>query len=369
MNIHRRRFVRQVLQGASLAVIGCPALGLGAEKRLRYLCWEGYDSPLIAAPFEAAQGVRLEYDLISDSSVGYARLLAGAYPDLDLVSIDAPWIRRLGMAGLCETLAPADFADVLADFYPQFRHPFGPMLHQGQVTGLPTRWGWIGPTINLDYSTEAEFATYAPCFDRRNRGRIGVMDWGDWPIMPLVLHAGIDPYQPLGEHELAELALVFRALFRNAPVFVSDISLAQKALLDGSVKTFLGTGSYASAALRRAGFSQIRTLVPEPLHGLRQGIIWVEGTAVVAGSANGELALQFLRHLLSAPVALQLSYTGATCNLTPNRRVEALYSAQQREVLQLDDARGAWDKSQVHDLAPDIGRMLEVWQRELFRMQ
>jgi spermidine/putrescine transport system substrate-binding protein len=369
MNIDRRRFVRQLVQGAGLIAVGSAAPALGADRRLRYLCWDGYDSPAIAAPFEAAQGVRLEYDLISDSPVAYARLQAGAYPSVDLVSIDAPWIRRLGMAGLCAPLDPADYADAVADFYPQFQHPFGPLLHQGQVTGLPTRWGWIGPTINLDYSSEAEFSSYAPCFDRRNRGRIGVMDWGDWPIMPLALYAGIDPYRPLDAPELAELARVFRALFRNNPVFVSDISLAQKALLDGSVKTFLGTGSYATSALRRAGYSQIRTVVPQPLHGLKQGIIWVEGTAVMAQSPSPLLARQFLRHLVSAPVALKLSYTGATCNLTPNRRVEALYTAVQREVLQLDDALEAWNRSQVHDIAPDIGRMLEIWQQELFRVQ
>lgn len=367
MLINRRSFARQLLQGAALAGIGFPWTCTAGSRQLRYLCWEGYDSAAIGEPFEKDHNVRLAYDLISDSPVAYAQLSAGAYRSVDMVSIDSPWIRRLGMANLCEVLDAAEFSDVFSDYYPEFDPPFAPMMADENLIGLPTRWGWIGPTINLDYSTEAEFASYAPCFNRKNRGRIGIMDWGDWPMMPLALYAGINPYEPLDTAQLKELARVFRALFNNDPVFVSDISLAQRALLDGSSKTFLGTGTYATSALRRAGYGQIRTLIPEPLHGLKQGIIWVEGTAIVAQSANISLAKAFLRYLASAPVAHTLSYTGATCNLTPNRRVEELYSPLQRDVLQLDYASEAWQNSQIHDIAPSIGRMLEIWQQELFK--
>lgn len=363
MNIDRRTLITRLLQAAVASSLGKAGVTTGAAQRLRYLCWEGYDSPTLAAPFEAAEGARLEYELISDSSYGFAKLQAGGDRAFDLVSIDLPWMRRLGSAGLCQSLQPEAFSRVIDDFYPVF----SPISHQQQVIGLPTRWGWIGPTLNLQYSTEKEFSSYAPCFDRRNRGRIGVIDWGDWPILPLALYAGIDPYQPLDGAALAELARVFRALLRNEPVFVSDVALAQKALLDGSVKTFLGTGTYATSALRRAGFEQIRTIVPEPRHGLAQGIIWVEATAVIAGSPVARLGERFLNYLLSPQGALALSLGRATCNLTPSRAVEALYTAEQRRVLQLDYAWDAWSRSRVHDRVPDIGSMLEVWQRELIK--
>jgi hypothetical protein len=35
--------------------------------------------------------------------------------------------------------------------------------------------------------------------------------------------------------------------------------------------------------------------------------------------------------------------------------------------LQLDYASEAWQNSQIHDIAPSIGRMLEIWQQELFK--
>ena len=364
-----RRNVLKGLAGAtavagSNGLLNTPALSAGT---LNYMCWEGYDSTELIKPFEELHDVTVAFDLIIDSPGAFAKIAAGGHRDFDLASLDSPWIVRMGPAGVCEYLDPADFTEELDSFYPEFQHPFSPLVWDGKITGMPTRWGWVSAPINLDYSTEEEWRTYDPCFDPQNRDRIGIMDWGDWPIMPMVLHAGIDPYRELDQAELAEVRKVLRALFKNTRALFADLTLARKALLDGSVKTLIGTGTYTTNAIRRDGFKQVLSVVPEPQGDLKQGIVWIEGTAIIREPSEPELAKALIKHMATPMGAYHLSWPagGQPSNPTPVAATEELYSDEQRDAMQMDYMWEAFANSVVHDVAPNIDEMLMIWQEEL----
>jgi len=360
----RRNFLKGI--GATgLAAAGLAPGRARAATAMKYMCWEGYDKPSIIQPFEAAEDVTLSIDLITDSPGGFAKLAAGAWRDFDVVSSDSPWIQRMGPAGIAEFIDAADFADVYESFYPQFRAPFAPLEFEGKITGLPTRWGWVGPTVNTKFDDLDKWKSYAPCFDPAYKDKICVLDWGDWPIMPMALHAGINPYKELDDAELNEIRLVLRALFKNTRAVVADLSVAQKGLMDGSFRTLIGGGTYCTSALRKDGQKHIMSIVPEPKDGLNQGIIWMEASGIVKDPADGAKARALLRHLTSPEVAVELAWTEATCNLVPTQSAEALFSDEQKDVLQMDYMWHAWDNSQFHDVAPNIDAMLEIWQQEL----
>lgn len=360
----RRNFLKGI--GATgLAAAGLAPGRARAATAMKYMCWEGYDKPSIIQPFEAAEDVTLSIDLITDSPGGFAKLAAGAWRDFDVVSSDSPWIQRMGPAGIGEFIDAADFADVYERFYPQFRAPFAPLEFEGKITGLPTRWGWVGPTVNTKFDDLDKWKSYAPCFDPAYKDKICVLDWGDWPIMPMALYAGINPYKELDDAELNEIRLVLRALFKNTRAVVADLSVAQKGLMDGSFRTLIGGGTYCTSALRKDGQKHIMSIVPEPKDGLNQGIIWMEASGIVKDPADGAKARALLRHLTSPEVAVELAWTEATCNLVPTQNAEALFSDEQKDVLQMDYMWHAWDNSQFHDVAPNIDAMLEIWQQEL----
>lgn len=360
----RRNFLKGI--GATgLAAAGLAPGRARAATAMKYMCWEGYDKPSIIQPFEAAEDVTLSIDLITDSPGGFAKLAAGAWRDFDVVSSDSPWIQRMGPAGIGEFIDAADFADVYERFYPQFRAPFAPLEFEGKITGLPTRWGWVGPTVNTKFDDLDKWRSYAPCFDPAYKDKICVLDWGDWPIMPMALYAGINPYKELDDAELNEIRLVLRALFKNTRAVVADLSVAQKGLMDGSFRTLIGGGTYCTSALRKDGQKHIMSIVPEPKDGLNQGIIWMEASGIVKDPADGAKARALLRHLTSPEVAVELAWTEATCNLVPTQSAEALFSDEQKDVLQMDYMWHAWDNSQFHDVAPNIDAMLEIWQQEL----
>ncbi|WP_246831622.1 extracellular solute-binding protein [Thioclava sp. DLFJ5-1] len=332
---------------------------------MKFMCWEGYDSPDIIKPFEEANDVSISIDLITDSPGGFAKLAAGAWRDFDVVATDSPWVQRMGPADIGEFLDDAEFADVYESFYPQFRAPFAPLDFDGKTTGLPTRWGWVGPTVNTKYDKLENWSSYAPCFDPAYKDKICVLDWGDWPIMPMALYAGIDPYKELDDAELNEIRLVLRALFKNTRAIVGDLSVAQKGLMDGSFRTLIGGGTYCTSALRKDGQKEIMSIVPEPKDGLNQGIIWMEAGGIVKDPVDDAKAKALLRDLTSPEVAVKLAWTEATCNLVPSQEAEALFTDEQKDVLQMDYMWEAWDKSHFHNVAPNIDQMLEIWSQEL----
>ncbi|PWE55820.1 hypothetical protein DEM27_14210 [Metarhizobium album] len=363
-----RRSVLKGMGGLGLAAVAGNFLAsrdARAAESLNYMCWEGYNAPSILEPFQKQKDASISIDLITDSAGGFAKLAAGASRDFDLVSSDSPWIQRMGPAGFCRFIDEADFAGQFAEFYPQFRAPFAPLAFEGKATGLPTRWGWVGPTVNTKFDKLETWSSYAPVFDSAYKDKICLLDWGDWPIMPLALYAGINPYEELDEAALEEVRKVLRAAFKNTRAIVADLAVAQKGLIDGSFRALIGGGTYATSALRMKGHDYIQSIVPEPKNGLKQGIIWMEATGLIDNGKNSQIAADFLKYIVSPEVAKQLAITEATCNLVPNSKAEALFSEEEKKALQMDYMWTAWDNSQFHTVAPNIDDMLAIWQEEL----
>ena len=361
----RRRMMKLMAAGVGAAAAGSMIRPAHAASQITYMCWEGYNDPRIIEPFEAANNCDVNFDLIVDSPGGFAKLQAGASREVDLVSTDMPWVTRMGPAELALELDPAEYADVYATFYDQFKPPFEPLLHEGKTIGVATRWGWVGPCLNTDVSNPEDWRSYDPVFDSRNKNRICVMDWGDWPILPMALHAGIDPYAELDAAALNEVRLVLRAMFKNTRTLVGDLTQAQKGLLDGSLIGCIGAGSYLTSAIRMQGHKNIVAIVPDPKNGLKQGIIWVEATAILKETDEPELAKRMLKHVVSKDVGKTLSLLDTTANVVTNAEVESLYSEADKEVLQTDYMWHAWDNSQMHRVAPNIDDMLAIWVEEL----
>lgn len=362
--MNRRDFIK--ISAILLGGAGSISSAYSRSNTLRYLCWDGYDLPRLMSEFERLNQCDVISESINDSPAAFAKLSLGGHQSYDVVSIDSPWLERLDQNNLLSSISSELRESRYQQYYPQFRKQFLPKQNSSR-NWLPTRWGWIGPTINTDYVKEEDYLSYEACFARKNRGKIGVMDWGDWPILPIALYLGIDPYTPLDKVALDTLRQAFRALFKNQPVFIPDVTIGQKGLLDGSLATLIGTGTYLTSAMRRAGFTQIKTVTPRPRNGLKQGIIWTEGSGAIRGRGLGELAMKLVEYTTSTHASYLLSYTGATCNLTPNIEVEKLYSPTQRDSLQIEDVGYVLENSHVHNTVPSIAQILEIWQSELFK--
>lgn len=365
----RRRAMKAMAAAAGAAAAAGLVKPAAAAANLSYMCWEGYNDPRIIEPFKKANDCDVSFDLIVDSPGGFAKLQAGASREVDIVSTDMPWVTRMGPAGLALELDPTQYADVYATFYPQFRPPFEPLITDGKTIGVATRWGWVGPCLNLDHDKPEDWKTYDGVFDPKNKDKICVMDWGDWPILPMALHAGVNPYEELDKNGLEEVRKVLRAMFKNTRTLVGDLTLAQKGLLDGSLKCCVGSGSYMTSAMRKQGHKNILAVVPEPKNGLKTGIIWVEATAILKETDQPDLSRKLLKHVVSKESGKILSLLDTTSNVVTNEEVEKEYTDEEKSILQVDYMWHAWDNSQMHRIAPNIDDMLAIWQEELAAAQ
>ena len=108
--------------------------------------------------------------------------------------------------------------------------------------------------------------------------------------------------------------------------------------------------------------------MPDPKNGLKQGIIWVEATAILKETDQPELAQKLLKHVVSKEAGNILSLLDTTCNVMTNKAVEAL---QRRggDILQVDYMWHAYENSQMHRIAPNIDEMLAIWPEELAAAQ
>jgi spermidine/putrescine transport system substrate-binding protein len=359
---------RSLLAGAAAGVAALTLPGgraHAATRTLNWVGWDGYQAPEVVGSFMEANDVDIRFESLTDPGGTFTKLAAGAYRDYDLVVNDVPWIQRMGAADICTFLDPSEYEDVTTDFYDQFKLPFEPLTWDGKVTGLPTRWGWVGMNLNTKFSDPDDWTSYAPVFDAKNRNKIGILDFGDWATFQVILYAGINPFEELDSAALTEVRNVFRALFKNTRLITADLVQAQRAMLDGSALIFLAGGNYLASGLRKAGNMEIVSYVPEPINGLQQGVIWLEAAGISKGSREPELAKGLIKHLVSEEAGKALCWTEWSACPVPNKNVEASLTDEQRKVIQVDDMWTYYDRALTYSIAPNIDDILDIWQEEL----
>jgi spermidine/putrescine transport system substrate-binding protein len=222
--------------------------------------------------------------------------------------------------------------------------------------------------FNTNYTSWDYWKDYTPAFDPANRDKIAVMDFGDYPILIMAQHAGINPYVKLDNSEINEIRMVLRHLFENTRLLVGDLTLLQKGLVDGSIATGVGCGNYCVSGARYGGHMEITSRVPEPLdNGFKRGAIWLEATAIVTEPNNPEAAQNWIKWCADTEVCKILSLGDITSPPTPNKRVEALYSEEEKDIIMTDYMWEAWNNSLFQTMMPDVDELLAIFQEEWAR--
>lgn len=369
IGMNRRNFMKGAGTAAAIgAGAGMLPKKAKAANSMGYMCWEGYNAPVMVEPFEAENDVSMNIDVIIDDPSSFGKLIAGGHRDVDVITLDAPWIQRMGPAGLCEYLDIADYQETYDGFYSQFAHPFEPLMYEGQITGLPNRWGNIGIMMNTAFEDPDDWPDFTAAFEPRNKDKIAMMDFGDYPILILAQHIGVNPYVPLDQGEINEVRMVLRKCFEQSRLLVGDLTLLQKGLVDGSIVTGFGCGNYCTSGARYAGHRTVRSLVPQPLeNGFKRGAIWLEATAIVREPNNPQAAENWVKWCQTEFVCRVISLGEVTSDPTPNAAIEATYTEDERDILEMDQIWDWWDKSMFQIMLPNVDELLAIFQEELAR--
>jgi spermidine/putrescine-binding protein len=334
-----------------------------AAETLGYGCGPGCDDPGALAELEKISGASLKIERLGTDETAL-ETLGRADGSIDFFLADSTLIERAAARGLVRPLTDAATARIGAELLPPLRPPFAPLLHDGLGIALPVRWGWIGPVLDAAADATGEWKDYSPLFELKYRGRIGALANGPWLPFLLMQHAGVDPFAPLDEFGEGEFIRVLRAFFKNEPVLIGKREAAAKGLGDGSLAAVVGAGSQFAAGLRRTTGGDWRALAPAPRDGMKQTLLWVEAAAIHAASDAPELATAALAALFDPPVARALSLAAEGPAPSASEAVAAAYSAEERRLLQLEDAEAAWQRGRLRRPVPDMPALQAIWEKE-----
>jgi spermidine/putrescine transport system substrate-binding protein len=149
------------------------------------------------------------------------------------------------------------------------------------------------------------------------------------------------------------------ALFqlKDNSVMVGEVVSSTTALATGEADILIGGGEWAVAVLK-AENPDLDWVLPD-----QGGILWSQSLAVFKESKKKDLALEFVKYVMSPEGQARLATSSCFWGMPANRKAEAALSAEQKQALRWDEQDAFLAKSYRYFI-PDAGldaKMLDVW--------
>ena len=313
------------LAALSVAVLAAAAAPAQAAGTLNVLTWCDHEDPALLNPFEAANGVKVNFKDIGSTADALAILGQSKPGDWDVIVMDETDTGRLERMGL---LAPLDKAD-----YPFASIPAAianPKLTSvdGTLYTVPEKFGYNTVAFNSSAITPAAMADIEAAWDPKYKGRVAVYDYYVPEIQYTALALGLNP-ETITPSEFPALKAKLLALKANAAM-VGDVTTVQQALTAGAVDMLVGGGEWVTAGIQ-ADSPNLTYTIPG-----QGGIRWQQGLGVFAASKDKKLGVKFIQYILSpagqAKLATSSCYWGMPANtqaaLTPAQKTDLRWDDQ-----------------------------------------
>ena len=331
---------------------------------IRLLCWEGYDSPRVLAPFERRGSTRVDArTLLSDA--GTADDLLAGRASCDVLNINNAWIRgSLHRAGLVRELDPERFEPHFERMLPRFDRLYRWARDaQGTLIGICQRFGPFNLVVNTNRidRASAEDQGFELANERTPRP-YGILLYEDFNLFHICIGAGLDPFCSLGEDEVARFEATARRWFRGAAIVTDDHFELNRALVDGAIDFYVSGGIYTASPARLAGRLEVRAVTPRtgPIGG-RGGIVFTEITSVLETAPQSGEAEDFLEYLLEPDTAVRVALAERTANPVAQMGMPEVFerfTARELEAIQWDGLAEEIARCADYDLMPDHAELL-----------
>jgi spermidine/putrescine transport system substrate-binding protein len=365
----RRRFA--TLAGCAAAAIMLPASARAQrERELNIYCWEGYDSSNVLDPFRKAFDCEVRSERNTSDPDAVERLRAGETAIWDLVTLNNPWARKvLDPEGLLVPLDRERYEAYQERMLPDFRAPYRWTTSEDgeRLLGMAQRFGPFNFVVNTNHiSLElAEDQGLALFRDPAMKGRYAVLAFDNWNILHICIAAGIDPFKPHDDGELARFHGVAQTMLGNARFLTDDAWLINNALINGEIDGYFSGGTYTASPARLDGLSHIRGVTPNsgPMDG-KGAISWVEITSAVANPELSPLAFDFLDYIQQPETAKTVAFAEGTYNPVSQMGDPAVlqqFTAQELDALQWYSLEADMARCVDYDINPDYEVMLGLY--------
>lgn len=336
-----------------------PALALttmltapAAAQELNALVWCDHTDPELIQPFEERFGVRVNLKEYEGTAAGLAILDQSQPGDWDVLVIDAVDVGRAVEAGHLAEL-PADQLPT-ADLFPEVVMAENTTVG-GKTYAVTEKFGYNTIAYDKSRVDPADMEDLKSLWSGKYDGRIAIYDYY-LPVLGLVAIAeGIDTADITAETlpALKEPLFALRAASKQ----VSDVVSSQTALATGEVDVLIGGGEWLTAVLE-ADNPDLDWTIPE------QGAVrWAQSIGVVAGSTRPDLALEFVKYIVSPEGQARLATSSCYWGMPTNTKAGEALSDEQKAILRWDEQAAFLARAQLYpipDAALDIA-MQDLW--------
>ena len=340
---------RTILLSTALGVSASAAL---AEGELNALVWCDHTDPALIEPFEAEHNVTVNLREYEGTGAALALLEQSRPGDWDVLVIDGIDVFRAVEANM---LAPLDTSELpMGDFFPEVV-----MAENNAVDGVTyavtEKFGYNTISYNADKVDEADMANLASVWSEKYEGRISIYDYY-LPVMGLAAISGDIATADIGADDLPAIGEVLSTM-RSRAASVAGVVAAQTALATGEVDIVVGGGEWLTAVLAEEQ-PNLTWTIPQ------QGAVrWAQSIGVVEGSENPDLAMEFIKYIVSPEGQARLATSSCFWGMPANSKAGDVLSDAQKEVLRWDSQPDYLALTQLYP-APDADldvEMQDLW--------
>ncbi|WP_118133572.1 extracellular solute-binding protein [Oceanicella sp. SM1341] len=316
-----------------------PAL---AEGELNALIWCDHADPALLEPFEQAHDVKVNVKEYEGTGAALAILDQSRPGDWDVMVVDGVDVPRL--VGL-DLLAPLpDDALPMADLFPEVVMEESNAV-DGTFYAATEKFGYNTISYNKAKVDPEDMKDLTMMWSEKYAGRIAIYDYYV-PIEGLVaLGLGI----PTAELSSGDIPAIREKLFAMKKVArsVGEVVSSQTALATGEVDILVGGGEWVTAVLAQEN-PDLDWVVPE------QGALrWAQSIAVMRDAANPELAVEFVKYILSPEGQARLATSSCYWGMPANAKAGEVLTPEQKQILRWDDQPAYLANTQLYPVADE----------------
>lgn len=339
---------------AGLTALAAPVLlsvrPARAAESMNALVWCDHADEKLIKPFSEKFGVNVNVKTYEGTGTALSILEQSQPGDWDVIVIDATDVPRVAENGLFMELPD----NLLAgdDMFPQFKT--APFLRTGgKLFAIPEKFGYYGYCYNNTKVAADDIKRGDAAWLDKYKGRIAVYDYY-FPIIQMIgLTLGWKPSE-IDADKLMQIREKLLAMKPNVKL-VGDIVSVQNALVSGSVDIILGGAEFAVSNLIPS-HPELDWDIPS-----QGGLIWTQGIAVLEGSQKKDLAMEFLKWILSPEGQGLLATSECYWAMPTNQR--AVVDDTAKATLRWDKQPDYLSRSVFSELASsDLdAQMLDIW--------
>ena len=345
-------FRRLLLGGFTAAALGGLGQAAVAAEELNALVWCDHTDPALIAPFEQKFGVKVNLKEYEGTGAALAIVEQSQPGDWDLFVIDGVDVPGVVASGLLAELPQDELP--LDDVFDAVKMT-DMTFKDGKMYAIMEKFGYNVISYNKDKVDPADMRDLNTLWSDKYKGRIAVYDYYI-PLMDLVaLKMGIKP-SDITADILPQMKEELFKLKENA-VMVGGVVAASTALAVGEADILIGGGEWAVSVLS-AEQPELDWVLPD-----QGGVLWSQSLAVFESSKNKDLAIEFVKYVMSPEGQARLATSSCFWGMPANEKAGGVLTDQQKAALRWDEQSGFQANSHRYFI-PDAeldAAMLDVW--------